>query len=71
MKEDLVGFIFEFNRGIKYFFIVEIFLGLEFVIGWGGKKNRKMRFKIEEIRFKVVDIFSFNMINKYCGFILI
>lgn len=64
MKEDLVGFIFEFNRGIKYFFIVEIFLGSEFVIGWGGKKNRKMRFKIEEIRFKVVDIFSYDIYDK-------
>lgn len=50
MKEDLFGFVFEFNRGIKYLFIVEIFLGLEFVIGWIGKRGRKLKFKLEKIK---------------------
>lgn len=70
LKEDLAGFIFESNRGTKHSFTAETSLGPEFATGWGGKKNRKMRSKTEEIRSKVADIFSFNMINKYCGLIL-
>uniref|UniRef100_K1RA79 E3 ubiquitin-protein ligase n=1 Tax=Magallana gigas TaxID=29159 RepID=K1RA79_MAGGI len=53
LKEDLAGFIFESNRGTKHSFTAETSLGPEFATGWGGKKNRKMRSKTEEIRSKV------------------
>ena len=56
LKEDLAGFIFEYNRGTKHSFTAETSLGPEFATGWGGKKNRKMRSKTEEIRTKVLSL---------------
>lgn len=45
--EDFVGFVFELNRGIKYIFNVEIFLGFEFVVGWMGKRGKWFVLKVE------------------------
>ncbi|KAL5009008.1 hypothetical protein ScPMuIL_014589 [Solemya velum] len=53
LKEDLPGFIFESNRGTKHTFTAETSLGPEFSAGWGGKKNRKFRSKVDAIRSKV------------------
>lgn len=53
LREDLAGFVFESNRGTKHSFTAETSLGPEFSAGWGGKKSRKFRSKIEALRSKV------------------
>ncbi|XP_041351620.1 E3 ubiquitin-protein ligase HECTD1-like isoform X2 [Gigantopelta aegis] len=58
LREDLPGFIFESNRGTKHSFTAETSLGPEFAVGWGGKKNRKLRSKVDAIRTKVKTLAS-------------
>ncbi|XP_071078576.1 E3 ubiquitin-protein ligase HECTD1-like isoform X2 [Haliotis cracherodii] len=53
LREDLPGFIFESNRGTKHSFTAETSLGPEFAVGWGGKKSKKLRSKVDAIRSKV------------------
>ncbi|PVD26171.1 hypothetical protein C0Q70_13840 [Pomacea canaliculata] len=53
LREDLMGFIFESNRGTKHSFTAETSLGPEFAVGWGGKKSRKLRSKSDAARIKV------------------
>ncbi|BFZ12481.1 hypothetical protein BsWGS_15521 [Bradybaena similaris] len=52
LREDLMGFVFESNRGTKHSFTAETTLGQEFAVGWGGKKSRKLKSK-NAIRDKV------------------
>ncbi|KAK3576282.1 hypothetical protein CHS0354_036017 [Potamilus streckersoni] len=53
LKEDLPGFVFESNRGTKHSFTAETSLGPEFISGWGGKKSKKFRSKVDALRAKV------------------
>ncbi|KAK7103616.1 E3 ubiquitin-protein ligase HECTD1-like isoform X2 [Littorina saxatilis] len=53
LREDLVGFVFESNRGTKHSFTAETSLGPEFSVGWGGKRSRKLRSKTDAARSKV------------------
>ncbi|KAK0043521.1 E3 ubiquitin-protein ligase HECTD1 isoform X5 [Biomphalaria pfeifferi] len=45
LREDLMGFVFESNRGTKHSFTAETTLGQEFAVGWSGKKSRKLKSK--------------------------
>ena len=56
LREELVGFVFESNRGTKHSFTAETSLGPEFSVGWGGKRSRKLRSKTDAARSKVRDI---------------
>lgn len=53
LGEDLPGFIFVSNRGTRHSFTAETTLGPEFACGWGGKKSKKSRTKIDALRMKV------------------
>ncbi|XP_014790157.1 E3 ubiquitin-protein ligase HECTD1 [Octopus bimaculoides] len=53
LGEDLPGFIFVSNRGTRHSFTAETTLGPEFAVGWGGKKSKKSRTKIDALRMKV------------------
>ncbi|KAL8608279.1 hypothetical protein ACOMHN_042146 [Nucella lapillus] len=53
LREDLMGFVFESNRGTKHSFTAETTLGPEFAVGWGGKKSRKLKSKADAARMKV------------------
>ncbi|XP_034015677.1 E3 ubiquitin-protein ligase HECTD1 isoform X3 [Thalassophryne amazonica] len=53
LKEDLLGFVFESNRGTKHSFTAETSLGSEFVTGWTGKRGRKLKSKLEKTKQKV------------------
>lgn len=63
LKEELAGFVFESNRGTKHSFTAETSLGPEFSAGWGGKKSRKFRSKLDALRSKVSDwkLFCFSL----------
>uniref|UniRef100_A0A8C4QC48 E3 ubiquitin-protein ligase n=1 Tax=Eptatretus burgeri TaxID=7764 RepID=A0A8C4QC48_EPTBU len=53
LKEDLPGFVFESNRGTKHSFTAETSLSSEFVMGWTGKRSKKLRSKLERTKQKV------------------
>ncbi|KAM8833425.1 LOW QUALITY PROTEIN: E3 ubiquitin-protein ligase HECTD1 [Synchiropus picturatus] len=53
LKEDLPGFVFESNRGTKHSFTAETSLGSEFVMGWTGKRGRKLKSKLEKTKQRV------------------
>lgn len=53
LKEDLPGFLFESNRGTKHTFTAETSLGPEFSAGWAGRKTKRLRSKVEEVKQQV------------------
>ncbi|XP_033103063.1 E3 ubiquitin-protein ligase HECTD1-like isoform X1 [Anneissia japonica] len=53
LREDLPGFIFESNRGTKHSFTAETSLGPEFSTGWTGKRGKRLRSKVEQVKQKV------------------
>ena len=59
LREDLPGFVFESNRGTKHSFTAETSLGPEFAAVWPGRKNKKFRSKVEEVKQKVLGFDKF------------
>ena len=53
LREDLAGFVFESNRGTKHSFTAETSLGPEFSTGWTGKRGKRLRSKVEQVKQKV------------------
>ncbi|XP_022105219.1 E3 ubiquitin-protein ligase HECTD1-like [Acanthaster planci] len=56
LREDLAGFVFESNRGTKHTFTAETSLGPEFSTSWTGKRGKRLRSKVEQVKQKVKNL---------------
>ncbi|XP_034668273.1 E3 ubiquitin-protein ligase Ufd4 [Drosophila subobscura] len=64
LQDDLLGFIFESNRGTKHTFTAETVLGPDFASGWSTAKKKRIKSKTDGQRFQIRNL-SRDIYNKY------